>query len=305
MQIGLVGLGKMGGNIARRLRAGGFDIAGQDRDPQVVASLADEIGLAPSDSLATLVAGLATPRIVWLMLPAGETTDTTLAQLHELLDAGDTVIDGGNSRYLDALRHGAEFAERGIEFLDVGVSGGVWGLSEGYGLMIGGSEQAVARLAPVFQCLAPVPDRGWVHCGPVGSGHYVKMVHNGIEYGMMQSLAEGLALLEAADEFGLDTAAIAQSWRDGSVIRSWLLDLTAEFLAANPTLDGIAPVVQDSGEGRWTVIDAVERGVPTPAIAAALAARFTSRGAQDAASKMLSAMRHAFGGHAMPNARDD
>jgi 6-phosphogluconate dehydrogenase len=234
------------------------------------------------------------------MLPAGAPTDSTLGRLLEMLEAGDAVIDGGNSRYHDALRHGAAFAERGIGFLDVGVSGGVWGLTEGYGLMIGGTGDAVARLEPVFRCLAPAPDQGWVHCGPVGSGHYVKMVHNGIEYGMMQSLAEGLALLEAADEFELDTAAVAQSWCHGSVIRSWLLDLTAEFLAANPDLDGMAPVVQDSGEGRWTVIDAVERGVPTPAIAAALAARFASQGAQDTASKMLSAMRHAFGGHAMP-----
>lgn len=297
--LGMIGLGRMGGNMARRLARAGHAVVAWDRAAEARATLAQEARVQAADTLEQLVAALPAPRIVWLMLPAGAPTEDTLQKLRPLLARDDVVIDGGNAMYRDSQRHAAELAASGVLFVDAGVSGGVWGLENGYGLMVGGEAAAVRVVEPVLRSLAPAPDRGWVHCGPAGSGHFTKMVHNGIEYGMMQAMAEGFALMEGKREFGLDTAAIAESWRHGSVVRSWLLDLTAEFLAQDPTLAGIAPHVADSGEGRWTVAEAVEQGVPTPVLALALMTRFDSQGQGDYGNRMLAAMRRAFGGHAI------
>ncbi|MDX1380193.1 MAG: decarboxylating 6-phosphogluconate dehydrogenase [Xanthomonadales bacterium] len=298
MQIGLIGLGKMGGNMARRLRRAGIGVVGYDRDPAVAAALREECGMQPAESVPALVRGLAAPRIVWLMLPAGEITESSVDELQDLLDAGDVLVDGANSWFKDSMRRGRTLAAWDIDFVDAGVSGGVWGLEEGYALMLGGPDRALDRLRPVVQALAPAPDRGWLHTGPVGSGHFVKMVHNGIEYGMMQAYAEGFALMRARGDFDLDLAGIAEMWRHGSVVRSWLLDLTAGFLAEDQDLAGIEAFVADSGEGRWTAVEAIEQGVPTPVMSTALMMRFASQGRQDYASKLLAKMRQAFGGHA-------
>jgi 6-phosphogluconate dehydrogenase len=298
MRIGMIGLGKMGGNMARRLRRGGIEVVGFDRDPAVAAGLAAECGVAAADSPRQLVEMLASPRVVWLMLPAGGVTEASVEEMQTLLAPGDTLVDGANSHYKDSMRRAAGLAVRGIDFVDAGVSGGVWGLAAGYALMVGGSADAVARLQPVITALAPAPDRGWLHTGPAGSGHYVKMVHNGIEYGMMQAYAEGFALLQARADWDLDLAGIAELWRHGSVVRSWLLDLAAGFLAEDPQLAGIEPVVADSGEGRWSAIEAIEQGVPAPVMTTALMMRFASQGRQDYASRVLAKMREAFGGHA-------
>jgi 6-phosphogluconate dehydrogenase len=292
----LIGLGKMGGNMARRLRRGGIGVVGHDRDPEVAAALQQECGLQPAESAAALVKALAAPRIVWMMLPAGEITEACVDELQDLLDAGDVLVDGANSWFKDSLRRGRTLAAWDIDFVDAGVSGGVWGLDEGYALMLGGPDRALERLLPVIRTLAPAPDRGWLHTGPVGSGHYVKMVHNGIEYGMMQAYAEGFALMRSRADFDLDLAGIAETWRHGSVVRSWLLDLTAAFLAEDQDLEDIAAFVADSGEGRWTALEAIEQGVPTPVMSTALMMRFASQGRQD--SKLLAKMRRAFGGHA-------
>ncbi|WP_333843529.1 phosphogluconate dehydrogenase (NAD(+)-dependent, decarboxylating) [Pelomicrobium sp.] len=297
MELGLVGLGRMGANMARRLRRAGIGLAAWNRNPAVARALAEETGLTAADSLEALVALLAPPRVLWLMLPAGEVTAQHIERLAPLLTPGDVLVDGANSHYRDSMRRAASLSARGIEFVDAGVSGGVWGLEHGYALMLGGSAAAVARLAPIVKALAPAPDRGWLHCGPAGAGHFVKMVHNGIEYGLMQAYAEGFALLEAQTDFSLDLAAIAEAWRHGTVIRSWLLDLTAAALTQDCTLEGIEPVVADSGEGRWTVEEAVARGVPLPVIAAALMARFASQGKHDYPLRLLAVMRHQFGGH--------
>lgn len=299
MRLGLIGLGKMGANMARRLQLAGIDVIGHDRDPEPGAQLQREAVLRAVDSVPSLVAALDAPRHVWVMLPAGAVTGAIIRSLSELLAPGDIIIDGANSNYKDSMRRHEALAQKGLGFVDAGVSGGVWGLKEGYTLMLGGSKQAVDATRPVFEALAPSPDRGWIHCGPGGSGHYTKMIHNGIEYGMMQAYAEGFALLRAREDFDLDLAAIAETWRHGSVIRSWLLDLTTAALAADQQLDAVQPVVPDSGEGRWTVIEAVEQGVPTPVIATALAMRFSSQGGQDYASKLLAVMREQFGGHAV------
>jgi 6-phosphogluconate dehydrogenase len=299
MQIAMVGLGRMGANMARRLARGGARVIGQDVNAAARQALADEPGVTSVDTLESLVVALPAPRIVWLMLPAGAITERTIEHLVSLLHAGDLVVDGGNANYRDSMRRGAMLWSRGIEMIDAGVSGGIWGLANGYTLTLGGSKEAVARLAPFARLLAPAPDAGWLHCGPAGSGHFVKMIHNGIEYGAMQAYAEGLALLEAKRDFALDPAAIAEVWRHGSVIRSWLLDLTAQALAAGPDLDAIAPVVADSGEGRWTAIEAIELGVPAPVISSALAMRFASQGRNDYAARMLALMRAGFGGHAI------
>jgi 6-phosphogluconate dehydrogenase len=239
------------------------------------------------------------PRIVWLMLPAGAPTEETLRHLAGLLDRGDLVVDGANAMYKDSQRHAREFAARGLQFIDAGVSGGIWGLEEGYGLMVGGEAEAVHALAPLLRALAPAPDRGWVHCGRSGAGHFAKMVHNGIEYGMMQSYAEGFALMRAKEDLGLDVANIAAAWRHGTVIRSWLLDLTAEFLAEDADLEAIAPFVADSGEGRWTAHESIDLGVPTPVMTLALMQRFASQGRADYSNRLLARMRQAFGGHAV------
>jgi 6-phosphogluconate dehydrogenase len=303
MQIGMVGLGRMGANMARRLARGGVEIIGFDQGTEARTALADEARVTTVASLAELVRMLAAPRIVWLMLPAGAPSEATLEQLATLLARGDLVIDGANAHYRDSQRHAQQLAARGLEFIDAGVSGGVWGLENGYGLMFGGSAAAVARALPLMRILAPAPDRGWVHCGAAGAGHFAKMVHNGIEYGLMQAYAEGLALLEARGDLGLDVVKVADSWRHGSVIRSWLLDLTSEFLQRDTRLAGVEPVVADSGEGRWTVAEGVELGVPTPVISLALMMRFASQGKGNYAGKLLASMRHSFGGHAITPAQ--
>jgi 6-phosphogluconate dehydrogenase len=305
MRIGMVGLGRMGANMARRLARGGIGVVGSDQGAGARAALAGEPRVAVVGSLAELVRTLPAPRTIWLMLPAGAPSETTLEELATLLDRGDLVIDGANANYHDSQRHAQRLAGRGLEFIDVGVSGGVWGLENGYGLMFGGSAAAVERALPLMRILAPAPDRGWVHCGVAGTGHFAKMVHNGIEYGLMQAYAEGLALLEARTDLGLDVAKVAESWRHGTVIRSWLLDLTAEFLARDARLETVQPLVADSGEGRWTAIEAVELGVPTPVMSLALMMRFASQGKGDYAGRLLASMRHSFGGHAIFGAADE
>ena len=298
-KIGMVGLGRMGANMARRLARGGAQVVAYNRHFEVAEKLAKETGLAAARSLEELVAQLEVPRVVWLMLPAGDATQQAIDQLASLLAPGDILVDGANAFYKDSQRRVAELAPRGIRFVDAGVSGGVWGLENGYALMVGGEAAAMAPLEPFLKVLAPAPDKGWLHCGPVGSGHFVKMVHNGIEYGMMQSFAEGLALLKGKQDFNLDLAAISEMWRHGSVVRSWLLDLTAEFLKNDQQLDAIAPYVSDSGEGRWTAFEAVEQGIPAPVMSLALMMRFATQGANDYPAKLLAMMRKGFGGHAV------
>jgi 6-phosphogluconate dehydrogenase len=299
MQIGLIGLGRMGANMARRLVRGGADVRAFDVSPVARAALEGETGVTVFDTLEEIVRGLSTPRVVWLMLPAGEITEHTLDTLVPQLTKGDIVVDGANAYYRDSQRRARKLQERGLRFVDAGVSGGVWGLANGYAIMLGGTEEAVASVVPFAKILAPAPDSGWLHCGPAGAGHFVKMVHNGIEYGMMQAYAEGFALMAAKKELELDLGAIAQMWRNGSVVRSWLLDLTAEFLAKDAALEHIEPFVADSGEGRWTALEAVELGVPAPVMSLALMVRFASQGNADYASKLLAMMRNMFGGHAV------
>jgi 6-phosphogluconate dehydrogenase len=298
-QIGMIGLGRMGGNMARRLARSGHGIVAWDRAAGARAGLASEERVRVVATLAELVAALPAPRAVWLMLPAGAPTEETLAELRGLLAEGDVVVDGANAMYRDTQRRAQELASHGLHLVDAGVSGGVWGLVQGYGLMVGGAADAVQRIEPFLQALAPAPDRGWLHCGPSGAGHFTKMVHNGIEYGLMQAYAEGLALLRAKGDLQLDVAQIAESWRHGTVIRSWLLDLTAEFLAEDAELQSIAPVVADSGEGRWAAVESVELGVPTPVMTLALMQRFASQGRGDFADRVLARMRQSFGGHAV------
>jgi 6-phosphogluconate dehydrogenase len=296
MEIAMIGLGRMGANMAQRLMRGGHKVVGYD--PAAAArALLEKNGAQTAASLAEMVAKLKAPRAVWLMVPAGEITDTTITNLVPLLAAGDTIIDGGNSNYRDTQRRAAMVAQRKIQYVDSGTSGGVWGLAEGYSLMIGGDEAVVERLRPIFETLAPAKDQGWGRVGPVGSGHYTKMVHNGIEYGLMQAYAEGFSILQHKEEFKLDLHQVAEIWRYGSVVRSWLLDLTAIALDKNPTLAGIAPYVADSGEGRWTVADAIELGVSAPVITLSLLERLRSRDNDSFTDKLLAAMRNQFGGH--------
>ena len=304
MRLGMIGLGKMGGNMARRLRGADIEVAGFNRDAKATEALAQKCGLLPAESTKALVAMLDAPRLVWLMLPAGDVTEDYVQQLSELLQPGDILIDGANSYYKDSMRRGQLLADAGILFVDAGVSGGVWGLENGYALMVGGTQEAFAKVQPIIEALAPETDRGWIHTGPVGSGHFVKMIHNGIEYGMMQAYAEGFALMKGRDDFGLDLAGIAESWRYGSVVRSWLLDLSADVLANDQQLDGVQPFVADSGEGRWTALEAIEQGVPTPVMSLALMARFASQGQQDYSSKLLAMMRNQFGGHAIRSSNE-
>jgi len=304
MNIGIVGLGRMGGNMARRLALGGVRVIGFDPDAAVRRALAAE-SIGEAASLRDLVAQLAAPRVVWLMVPAGEATQQAIDALSALLAPGDLLVDGGNANYRDSQARGAALAVHGIRFADCGVSGGVHGLAHGYALMFGADADAAAMLAPYARILAPAPDAGWLHCGPVGAGHFVKMIHNGIEYGMMQALAEGFALMHNRDDLGLDVAQIAQVWRHGSVVRSWLLDLTAAFLADDPDLSDVAPIVADSGEGRWTVQEAIEQHVPAPVLTLALMARFTSQGSGDYANRVLAMMRKSFGGHALAHVDRD
>ena len=304
MQLALLGLGRMGANMARRLRRGGIELHAWNRNAEITEKLATETGLHAAASLESLIAELKPPRIVWLMLPAGEVTQQYLDHVVPLLSPADIVVDGANSWYKDSLRRGRELSVKGVQFVDAGVSGGVWGLENGYALMLGGDAASIERLKPVIKVLAPKADQGWLHCGPVGAGHFVKMIHNGIEYGMMQAYAEGFALMQARTDFNLDLAAVAETWRHGSVVRSWLLDLTAEFLARDQELKDIAPLVPDSGEGRWTAIEAVEQGIPAPVMSLALMMRFASQGRDEYGDKILAMMRKGFGGHAVKEDKD-
>ena len=299
MRLAMIGLGKMGANMVRRLCRQGIEVVGFDRDAATVARLGTEAAMITAASVSDAVSKLSAPRIVWLMLPSGDPTETQLQELAAMLSPGDVVIDGGNSNYKDSQRRGAWLAERGIEFMDAGTSGGVWGLDNGYCLMVGGSKEVASIMTPVLQALAPAPDRGWAHVGPVGAGHYSKMLHNGIEYGMMQALAEGIDLLKNKKEFDFDLAQLTELWRHGSVVRSWLLDLTADALKDDQELASIAPHVSDSGEGRWTVIDSVEQGIAAPVLTLALQMRFASQDDTGYANRLLSMMRNAFGGHAI------
>jgi len=303
MQLGMIGLGKMGANMTTRLIQGGHTLVVYDRNPEAV-QVAAAGGATVSTTLAELVSQLAAPRAVWVMVPAGDPTEQTIHELAALLSADDTILDGGNSNYKDSQRRADLLKAQGIHFIDVGTSGGIWGLNEGYSLMIGGVPEAVQRLYPIFATLAPAPDRGWGHVGPAGAGHFVKMVHNGIEYGLMQAYAEGFELMQHKTELALDLAQIATIWQYGSVVRSWLLDLIARALTENPHLDGIAAYVPDSGEGRWTVQEAVDLAVALPVITLALQNRFRSRSEQPFGDKLLAAMRNQFGGHAIKPADD-
>jgi 6-phosphogluconate dehydrogenase len=323
MQLGMIGLGRMGGNIVRRLLRNGHTAVVYDRSTEAVGQLATQ-GATASDGLEDFVGKLETPRAAWVMLPAGDPTEQTVMRLAELMSPGDVIIDGGNSFYKDDIRRAAILREKGIHYVDVGTSGGVWGLDRGYCMMIGGSKEAVDRLDPIFATLAPglgnierTPglenqdpraEQGYIHAGPAGAGHFVKMVHNGIEYGLMQAYAEGFEILQKKnsselpedERYDLKLGEIAEVWRRGSVVASWLLDLTSLALASDPKLDGFSGFVQDSGEGRWTINAAIEEAVPATVLSAALYARFRSREEASYADKMLSAMRKGFGGHVEP-----
>jgi 6-phosphogluconate dehydrogenase len=301
MHAGMIGLGRMGGNMARRLARRGIGVAGFSLDAGAAEALAQERGVVVRTTLKDMLAALPTPRIVWLMVPAGEATETNVQALAGRLTRGDIVIDGGNAHYRDSQRRARILAERNIGFVDAGVSGGIWGLENGYGLMLGGAREHVDAILPLVRALAPAEDRGWVYCGPAGAGHFAKMIHNGIEYGLMQAYAEGFALLAAKKELQLPLAEIAEAWRHGTVIRSWLLDLTAGVLGDRASLEAVAASVADSGEGRWTAQEAIDLGVPAPVISASLMARFASRGNGDFGARLLAALRNAFGGHALPD----
>jgi 6-phosphogluconate dehydrogenase len=302
MEIGVIGLGRMGANMARRMARGGARVVAFDRDSKVRAGLSAEKGIACVENLPALASSLAGERVILTMLPAGAATEDTLAELLPLLSAGDTLVDGGNAFYKDSMARALEMSQRGLRYIDAGVSGGVHGLAGGYCLMLGGTAKSVERFEPFARLLAPAPDTGWLHCGPSGAGHFAKMIHNGIEYGMMQAFAEGFALLAARKDLEFDLARLAETWRHGSVVRSWLLDLSAEILKEDEDLERIAPVVPDSGEGRWTALESVELGVPAPVITMALMARFSSQGKSDYARKLLAMMRAKFGGHAITRA---
>jgi 6-phosphogluconate dehydrogenase len=298
MDIGMVGLGKMGANMARRLLGGGHRVVAFDLKEEPIQE-AEGYGAEGARTLDEVAAKLAAPRVVWVMVPSGAPTEDIIQKLSEHLGAGDILVDGGNSNYRDSMRRGEALKEKGIYFVDVGTSGGVWGLTEGYSLMVGGEAAAVEAVRPALETLAPGPAQGWGHVGPGGAGHFVKMVHNGIEYGLMQAYAEGFELMGHKEVFNLDLGQIANIWRFGSVVRSWLLDLTAQTLRENPTLDGIAAYVPDSGEGRWTVVESIDLDVPIPVITLALQQRFRSRQDSPFAAKLLSAMRGQFGGHSV------
>ena len=300
MKIAMLGLGKMGGNMSARLIRNGVSVVGYDNSQAVVKELEEKEGLIPSTSVVDALSKLDEQKIVWMMLPAGEITENQIHELVPLLNKGDVIIDGGNSNFKRSVKMGAMLEEHGIGFMDCGTSGGVWGLDNGYCLMVGANDEVAKIVEPALRAFAVTPQNGWLHVGPVGSGHFTKMIHNGIEYGMMESFAEGLELLKGREEFKIDVAQVTELWRHGSVVRSWLLDLTAEALKNDPTLDDIAPFVPDSGEGRWTVVESIEQGIPTPVLTLALQVRFRSQEKQKGYGyKLLSTMRNAFGGHVM------
>jgi 6-phosphogluconate dehydrogenase len=301
MRIGMVGLGRMGGNMAARLLRGGHEVVVFDVGAAAV-SAAEQQGAEAATSLRQLVEKLQPPRAVWVMVPAGEPTEQALNDVASHMDAGDIVIDGGNSNYRETQRRAAQLAGLGVRMVDVGTSGGVWGGSEGYSMMVGGDDDVVHHLRPVLETLAPAADRGWGRVGPHGAGHFVKMIHNGIEYGMMQAYAEGFAIMQRKEEMSLDLAQVAGIWQHGSVVRSWLLDLTLAALQEDPKLEGLAPWVADSGEGRWTVKEAIDLGVPAPVITHSLMQRFASRDEYGFGDRLLAAMRQQFGGHAVRRA---
>jgi 6-phosphogluconate dehydrogenase len=298
MKLSMIGLGKMGGNMTRRLLRGGHEVVVYDRGADAVAGLASE-GAIAATSLADVVNKLTVPRAIWMMLPAGDVTEDTIHQLADLLSPGDIIIDGGNSNYKDSVRRAGMLQPKDIHFVDVGTSGGIWGLAEGYSLMIGGESAAIELLRPAFETLAPAVNQGWGHVGPSGAGHFTKMIHNGIEYGMMQAYAEGFEIMHAKQDFGLDLHQIAEIWRHGSVVRSWLLDLTANALKDDQNLTDLKGWVADSGEGRWTVAEAIDQDVPAPVITLSLLMRFVSRQDDSYSAKLLAAMRNQFGGHAV------
>ncbi len=299
MKLAMIGLGRMGGNMARRLLKSGHQVVGYNRSKEVTQEIQKEAGLLSAFSLKEAVQQLDAPRIVWLMLPAGDATESTLAELAGLLAPGDIVIEGGNSNFRDSMRRAEEFAKKKIHYLDAGVSGGIWGRENGYALMVGGDARVAKQLEPIFKTLAPAADKGWGRVGPSGAGHFVKMVHNGIEYGMMQAYAEGFEIMRARKDFDLDVYQIAELWRDGSVVRSWLLDLAALALKDDPALKTIAGYVDDSGEGRWAAFEAINEDVPAPIITLSLMQRFASRQDESYANKLIAALRQQFGGHAV------
>jgi 6-phosphogluconate dehydrogenase len=298
MQLGLIGLGKMGGFMAERIHNAGHQVVGFDFNADAVAKLAST-GNVGSSSLADMVSKLEAPRAVWMMVPSGDPVDQTIAALEALLSPGDIIIDGGNSNYKDTMRRHAQVTAKGFQYVDCGTSGGVWGLKEGYSMMIGGDKEPVEHLRPIWEALAPAPDKGWGHVGPSGAGHFVKMVHNGIEYGMMQAYAEGFTIMEKKEVLDLNLPQIAKIWQYGSVVRSWLLDLTAEALEKNPTLEGLEAYVADSGEGRWTVFEAIDLNVSAPIITESLIRRIRSREDNNFTDRMVAIQRNAFGGHAV------
>ena len=300
MKIAMIGLGKMGGNMAARLIRNGHSVVGYDTNPEVVRELQKTENLIPSSSVKDAISKLDNQKIIWMMLPAGEITEKQIADLIPLLNKDDIIIDGGNSNYKHSIKMGKLLEEHKIGFMDCGTSGGVWGLDNGYCLMVGATNKVAKTVEPALRALAVTPQTGWLHVGPVGSGHFTKMIHNGIEYGMMESFAEGLELLKGKSEFNIDIANVTELWRHGSVIRSWLLDLTAEALQGDQNLDNIEPYVADSGEGRWTAVESIEQGIPTPVLTLALQVRFRSQEKQKGYGyKLLSIMRNAFGGHTM------
>jgi 6-phosphogluconate dehydrogenase len=296
LELGLIGLGRMGANMAQRLVLGGHRVVTYDLDSAAITASAG-FGAEAGSSLEDLVRRLKPPKAVWVMVPQGQPTEDTIASLVPLLSPGDTVLDGGNANYKDTMRRSQDLASRDIDLIDVGTSGGIWGLAGGYCLMVGGDEQAVKRLEPIFRTLSPGEDRGYSHVGPSGAGHFVKMVHNGVEYALMEAYAEGFEILAAKEEFDLDLTRIANTWRYGSVVRSWLLDLVVSALEEDPTLANLDAYVEDSGEGRWTVQESVDLGVPAPVITLALLQRFRSRQPQPFGAKLLAALRNRFGGH--------
>lgn len=298
MDIGMIGLGKMGANMVARLLQGGHKVVAYDINEASVQSV-EKLGATGARTLDELIESLQSSRSIWVMVPSGKITEETIRSVAEKLSPGDTIIDGGNSNYKETVLRGTELVARGIHFIDVGTSGGIWGKTEGYSMMIGGDKAIVEHHRPIFETLAPSPQKGWGHVGPVGAGHFVKMIHNGIEYGMMQAYAEGFEILRAKQEFGLSLSQIAEIWQHGSVIRSWLLDLTASALSEDENLTGIKAWVPDSGEGRWTVFEAIDLDVAAPVITASLQRRIRSRDDEPYSDKLIAAMRNKFGGHAV------